>query len=166
MKKKKSEHQEVDRIVETFIERLGLVAQAEGMPRIAGRIMGFLVIYGGPFSFAELAERLQVSRGSISTNSRLLEDLGVIERVARPGDRQDYFQIRWKPYVELLKGSLARLYKARDVVDEAKGKLPNDWIEAQARLDELGSFYGGMIKRTEGMITAEKGKNQQHLKGT
>ncbi len=154
--KKKSKRQEIDQTVGTFIERLGLVAQAEGMPRIAGRIMGFLVIYGGPFSFAELAERLQVSRGSISTNSRLLENLGVIERVTRPGERQDYFQIRRKPYVELLKGSLARLYKAREVVGEAKGKLPNDWLEAQARLDELASFYGGMIERTEGMMTAEK----------
>ena len=164
--KKTSKQQKIDQIVETFVEQLGLVAQAEGMPRIAGRIMGFLVIYGGPFSFAELATRLQVSRGSISTNSRLLENLGVIERITRPGDRQDYFQIRWKPYVQLLKGALARLYKAREVVDEAKGMLPTDWVDAQARLGELRSFYGGMIERTEGMMTAEVVKKQHYLKGT
>ncbi|GJL62717.1 MAG: hypothetical protein NPIRA04_13710 [Nitrospirales bacterium] len=154
--RKKTDRQKIDQIVETFVEQLGLVAQAEGMPRIAGRIMGFLVIHGGPFSFTELAKRLQVSRGSISTNSRLLENLGVIERVAQPGDRQDYFQIRRKPYVELLKGSVTRLYKARAVVDEAKEKLPDTWKETQARLEELGLFYGGMIKSTEAMIIPSK----------
>lgn len=149
----KQDHEDA---VEEFVERLGLVAQAEGLPRIAGRIMGFLVIHSGPFSFAELAERLQVSRGSISTNSRLLENLGVIERVARPGDRQDYFQIRREPYVALLKGSLARLHKAREVVEDAKESLPGDWNETQARLDELGSFYGGMIELMEAMVATSK----------
>lgn len=138
------------------MERLGLVAQADGLPRIAGRIMGLLVIHGGPFSFAELAERLKVSRGSISTNSRLLENLGVIERVTRPGERQDYFRIRPEPYVELLWGSLSRLYKAREVVTDAQRKLPDDWTDAQARLGDLGAFYNGLIERTEAMIGVGK----------
>lgn len=163
---KKKENKGNTQVVENFVERLGFITQAEGMPRIAGRIMGFLVIYGGPFSFADLAERLQVSRGSISTNSRLLENLGVIERVAQPGDRQDYFQIRRKPYVALLKGSLSRLYKAREVVEEAKENLQDDdWTDAKGRLDELGAFYGGMIERTEAMIAGDKMGKQQSLKG-
>lgn len=145
-----------EQAVEEFVERLGLVAQADGLPRIAGRIMGLLVIYGGPFSFAELAERLKVSRGSISTNSRLLENLGVIERIARPGERQDYFQIRPEPYVELLRGSLGRLYKAREVVAAAQRKLPESWRDAQGRLGDLGAFYNGLIERTEVMIGAGK----------
>lgn len=138
--------------IDEFIERLGLVAQADGLPRIAGRIMGLLVIYGGPFSFAELAERLKVSRGSISTNTRLLENLGVIERVAKPGQRQDYFQIRSQPYVELLRGSLSRLYRAKEVVESAQQGIPGDWSEAQTRLEELGDFYGSMIDNTEKLV--------------
>jgi DNA-binding transcriptional regulator GbsR (MarR family) len=141
-----------EQVIAQFVERVGLIAQADGLPRIAGRIMGLLVIYGGPFSFAELAKRLQVSRGSISTNSRLLENLGVIERVARPGDRQDYFQIRSEPYLELLKGSLGRLYKAREAVADTKRKLPDDWSDAQGRLADLDAFYSGLIERTEALI--------------
>ncbi len=141
-----------EQVIEAFVERVGLIAQADGLPRIAGRIMGLLVIHGGPFSFAELAKRLQVSRGSISTNSRVLENLGVIERVTRPGDRQDYFQIRSQPYVELLKGSLGRLYKAREAVAGTRRKLPADWSDTQTRLADLEAFYGGLIERTEAMI--------------
>jgi DNA-binding transcriptional regulator GbsR (MarR family) len=144
--------QNTEHAVAEFVERLGLVAQADGLPRIAGRIMGFLVIHGGPFSFAELAEQLQVSRGSISTNTRLLENLGVIERVTRPGDRQDYFQIRARPYVELMRGVQGRLKKANQAVSDAQSKLPDDWSDAQARLADLGAFYSSLIDRTATMI--------------
>jgi len=152
---------DTDQITEDFIERMGLITQAEGLPRIAGRIMGFMVIHGGPFSFSDLAENLKVSRSSISTNTGLLENLGVIERVARPGDRQDYLQIRPDPYVELLKGSLGRLYRARDVVAETQQSLPEDWTDAQRRLQELRSFYVGLIKRTEVMIESGNETKQQ-----
>ncbi len=138
--------------LEEFVERLGLVARADGLPSIAGRIMALLVIHGGPFSFADLAQHLKVSRGSISTNTRLLENLGVIERVARLGDRQDYFQLRPQPYKELLRGSLTRLYKAHEVVADAQRKLPNDWNDAQARLADLGAFYGDSIARVEAVV--------------
>lgn len=147
--------------IEEFVERLGLVAQADGLPRIAGRIMALLIIHGGPFSFVDLAERLKVSRGSISTNTRLLENLGVIERVTQRGERQDYFQIRSEPYVELLRGSLGRLYKAQAVVADAQRKLPDEWTEAQARLGALGAFYTGLIERTEAMIGTGKQKKQK-----
>ena len=72
-------------VSENFIERMGMIAQADGLPRIAGRIMGLIILEGGPYSFGELAKRLSVSRGSISTNTRLLENMGVIERTAKPG---------------------------------------------------------------------------------
>lgn len=146
-----------DDAVEQFIEQLGLVAQADGLPRISGRIMGLMVIYSGPFSFSDLASRLSVSRGSISTNTRLLEGIGVIERVTKPGKRQDYFRIRENPYTDLVKGMQMRLENACKIVDTAKQSLPGEWVEAQERLDELGGFYKGLIKSTQPMI-----KDQNH----
>jgi len=118
--------------------------------------MGLLVIHGGPFSFADLAGRLKVSRGSISTNTRLLEHLGIIERVGKTGERQDFFQIRAEPYVELMRGYLSRMHKATEVVAEAQNKLPDDWSDAQKRLAELGAFYHNMIDRIEPMVTPKK----------
>ena len=84
---------EFARIREQFIEQIGLVAQGEGMPRIAGRLMGLMVFDGKPRSFGELATELKVSRGSISTNARMLEERGIIERLGIAGDRQDYFPL-------------------------------------------------------------------------
>lgn len=146
---------DTDIAIEEFIERLGLIAQADGLPRIAGRIMGLLVIHGGPFSFAELGEQLKVSRGSISTNTRLLENLGIIERVARSGERQDYFQMCSNPYQQLLRGLIKRLDKATEAVAEATEKLPEDWTDTQTRLAELSTFYKNFIKHTKAMVDAD-----------
>lgn len=127
--------------VEEFVERMGLVAEGDGLPRIAGQIMGLMVMDGGPLSFAELAERLEVSRASVSTNTRFLERLGVIERVARRGDRRDYFQLATAPYVRLLQGSIDRMMKAHAVVAHARDRLSGTDEGTRRRLDELGAFY-------------------------
>jgi len=128
-------------VIDEFVERMGFAAQADGLPRIAGRILGLLVIEGGPLSFNDLATRLQVSRGSISTNSRILEQLGVLERASRSGDRQDYFRLTRDPYIRLLRGLIERMIKVRDVVVRTKDELPPELTGVRGRLGALAAFY-------------------------
>ncbi|MDG1076042.1 MAG: ArsR family transcriptional regulator, partial [Planktotalea sp.] len=61
-----------------FIEKTGLITQAEGLPRIAGRVFGLLIYDGDVVSFGDLATKLQVSRASISTSIRILEERGLV----------------------------------------------------------------------------------------
>lgn len=125
-----------------FVERMGLLTQADGLPRIAGRLMGLMVLDGGPLAFGELAERLQVSRGSISTNVRLLEGMGVLERVTRPGERGDYFRLTDDPYDRLIEGVRLRAAKGATLVEATRGALaPRLDGAAAARLDALATFY-------------------------
>lgn len=138
--------------MEEFIERMGLVAEADGLSRISGRIMGLMVLEGGPLSFAEIAERLEVSRGSVSTNTRFLERLGVIERVAIKGKRQDHFQLAKAPYARLLEGSVERMKKARSVVADAKAQVGPEDADRQRRLDELGAFYDALASHFEDLV--------------
>ncbi|RLP55929.1 MAG: MarR family transcriptional regulator [Ketobacter sp.] len=134
--------------VDHFIEQMGMITQSEGMPRISGQILGLLLIETGPFSFSEIAERLEVSRGSVSTNTRLLENLGVIERIAKMGDRCDYFQLANDPYVKLLHGASQRMEKSITVVREAITDFPQDWKQSQTRLQDLEHFYTEYLKIT------------------
>ena len=76
-----------------FIEMMGRHFEEEGVPRIAGRLFGLLMLVERDSTLDELAETLKVSKGSVSSNARLLEDWGVAERVTRPGDRRDYYRI-------------------------------------------------------------------------
>jgi DNA-binding MarR family transcriptional regulator len=77
----------------TFIEEMGLLWENAGLPRIAGRIFGLLVGNSEPSSLDEMASALAVSKASISTDARRLEQLGLLHRVARPGDRRDYYSL-------------------------------------------------------------------------
>ena len=79
--------------VAEFVERMALTLEAEGLPRIAGRLFGFLLIHSDAYSLDELAERLQVSKASISTNARQLEEHRILERISTPGDRRDYYRM-------------------------------------------------------------------------
>lgn len=133
-----------------FIEGMGVVAQSDGLPRIAGRLMGLMILEDGPFSFSELATRLDVSRGSISTNTRLLANLGVIEKIGKPGERQHYFQIAEQPYAKLLQGLIFSAGKAAQLVANTQKELPQG--SHQAKLDELKTFYQTMIDSYQNII--------------
>lgn len=140
--------------VDEFVERMGLLAQGDGLPRIAGRIMGYMIVHGGPVSFADLADRLRVSRGSVSTNTRLLESLGFLERTGRAGQRQDYFRLADAPYRRMLEGVVERMARGQAAVETARRALPQDWSGAHERLAELGTFYARAGENMRGLLDA------------
>ncbi len=127
---------------ERFIEGMGLALEEDRLPRIAGRLVGLLILSPQPLRFDRLAERLRVSRGSISTNTRLLENMGVIERVTRPGDRRDYFQINEQP--GLLQRVVDRFRDRQAMAEEMQRALLHG-TEGGAvvgdRLDRFIRFY-------------------------
>jgi len=78
----------------SFVEEVGVVFEKTGLPRMAGRMFGWLLISDPPYqSPAELAEVLMASKGSISTTARLLAQMGLVERYIIPGERHDHFQL-------------------------------------------------------------------------
>ena len=83
----------MDQATIDFIESMGRQFEEDGVPRIAGRLFGLLMVQDEPCSLDDVAEQLQVSKGSASSNARLLEQLGIAQRVTRAGDRRDYYQI-------------------------------------------------------------------------
>ncbi len=77
-----------------FVEEIGLLMEEHGRTRIAGKILGWLLICEPPQqSFAALVDVLGASKGSISSMTTLLLEAKLIERVAMPGDRQTYYQM-------------------------------------------------------------------------
>ena len=122
-----------------FIERMGQQAQSDGIPRIAGQIWAALVLAPAPLSSLELMKLLQISKGSVSTNSRLLEMLGIVERRSRPGERQDYFSIGDNPYSALVEGQVKRFVNAQVIVTEAMDGIDHE--QTRQKLSDLGRFY-------------------------
>jgi DNA-binding transcriptional regulator GbsR (MarR family) len=90
-----------------FIEEVGVGFEQTGMPRMAGRVFGWLLIADPPYqSPAELAEVLKASKGSISTTTRLMVQIGLIERFVIPGVRHDYFRLHKEALQRIIKHGL------------------------------------------------------------
>lgn len=138
--------------IDDFIERMGLSIQEEGLPRIAGRMFGLFIVHGGPLGIDDIAGRLHVSRASVSTNGRLLRELGFLERVVMPGDRRDYYRLTDTPYARLLDGYVVRIAKRLDLVREMDASLAGDPPDgAHARLAALADFYEQVMASTSAL---------------
>lgn len=149
--------------LERFVEQMGLITQADGLPRIAGRLMGLMMIESGPFSFGQLSERLKISRGSVSTNTRLLENLGIIERVALPSDRQDYFQLAPNPHARRLEGVVHRMVRTRKLVAATEPVLPKEMKTSRKRLNELDEFCCMAMRSIQSLLKKYDPSNKDTL---
>jgi DNA-binding transcriptional regulator GbsR (MarR family) len=127
-----------------FIERMGLALESDGLPRIAGRIFGLLLVSEDCRSLDELAEELRVSKGSVSTNARLLEQRGVLERNSRPSDRRDYYRVPSDLFSQTMVQRFARWQRFHEAIREARTSLPIRSRKVLHRLEEYEAAYAFM----------------------
>lgn len=125
-----------------FVEEVGIFFEQTGLPRMAGRILGWLMISDPPHqTTGELTEVLMASEGSISTMTRLLTRIGLIERISLPGQRRHCFRIKPGASHQLLKDSLAQTTAFRQFTERGlelvgdKAQLNRQWLE------EMRSMY-------------------------
>jgi DNA-binding transcriptional regulator GbsR (MarR family) len=131
-----------------LIERLGLVFEdSERMPRIASRILGLLLLTPGECSIEQMAERLAVSRASISVDARRLEECGVVERVTHKGDRRDYYRIAPDHYTRTLERRLKVMERLIAVLDEGR-QMRIESSEVRDRLDETADALRFVVEST------------------
>ncbi len=77
---------------DAFINHWGEMGSSWGVPRSMAEIHALLFIEGRPMNTDEIMDRLQVSRGNVSTTLRQLADWGIVTRVRQRGDRKDSFE--------------------------------------------------------------------------
>lgn len=146
-----------------FVEDIGLIMEEQGRPRIAGRILGWLLICEPPEqSFADLVAVLGVSKGSVSAMTRLLLEGGLIERVPVPGDRQTYYQMApdaWSRVLTWIAERVRRMAEAADAglaLVERRHPDADHWL-----LREMRQLYrlvaSGMPQMIEEFERARRG---------
>ncbi|MDX2217144.1 MAG: transcriptional regulator [Oculatellaceae cyanobacterium bins.114] len=125
-----------------FVEEVGLMFEQVGLPRMAGRIFGWLLISQPSHqSHNELAEVLQASKGSISMMTRLLIQLSLIERVIFPGDRRDYFQIKPNAWSQITQQQVVRVTAFRKLAEQGLKLLEGAPPSQQQRLQEMHDIH-------------------------
>lgn len=125
-----------------FVEDLSLLFQAVGLPHMAGRIYGWLLICHPPHQSAtQLAEVLGGSKGSISTMTRLLMQLGLIERMGLPGHRRFYYHIKPGCWSEMLRKQLDQVRAMRRMAERGLALMKNDSPARRVRLHEMRDIH-------------------------
>ena len=123
---------------EQFVEEVGIFFKRNGLPRMAGRIFGWLMISGTSYqSVGEITEALTVSKGSVSAMTRHLIQIGLIERLSRLGVRHDYFQIRTDAWHYFIKQNLQRLTVLRKLAEHGLELMEGKAPLTQQRLEEM-----------------------------
>jgi len=126
-----------------FAEEVGIVFEQTGMPRMAGRILGWLLISDPPHQSTEqITEALQASKGSISTMTRLLIQLGLIERLSLPGIRRDYFRLRSDAWQHMIgRGLTGEITMVRQLAEHGLELLGDKTSTTRKWLEEMLDVY-------------------------
>jgi len=137
--------------VQRFVEEVGLLWEQDGLPRTAGKIVALLIVEDREFDLEELADRLQASRGSVSTNTRLLESQGALRRTSRPGDRRTYYRAT-DEYGRRFERALERLAHLVALIERTREELPPEMERGRARLAEMRGFFEFVLPRARAVL--------------
>jgi DNA-binding transcriptional regulator GbsR (MarR family) len=139
-----------------FIALMQRIAPQQGMTPIAGGILAILLYDGSELSFGDLALELQVSRGSISTNTRMLESCHIIERLRRPRDRQDYFRVTGDLHKGVLAEMVRSMAETSGAIRALTATLPAE-AESRTRIEGYAALYDDMSQAMTAVIQRRAG---------
>ncbi len=133
----------------TFVEEVGVAFEQTGLPRMAGRMFGWLLISEPPYqSPSELAEELMASKGSISTTVRLLVQMGLVERFLIPGSRHDHFRLSKDTLRKTIKRGIEDEIKMfRQLAEQGLELMKNEPSVRKQWLEEMRDRYAFLEKQ-------------------
>lgn len=131
-----------DAALRTWVEEFALAFERDGLPRMAGRIFGWLLVCDPPEQTMEqLAAALSGSKASMSTMTRVLVQAGLVERSRQPGARRDHFRVRPGQWDRLFRSRLDAMNHVLRLVERGQELVGRAPATHRTRLDELHDLY-------------------------
>lgn len=133
-------------------EQAAALLAASGMARMQSRVLMALV--GSPdegYTAAELADRLGVSPAAVSGAVRSLQSMRLIQRLSRPGDRRDRYDLADDTWTGVITSSIptyARLGELMHRIAEANTDAPT----SAARAHRSASFLEFLAERMPELV--------------
>jgi DNA-binding transcriptional regulator GbsR (MarR family) len=130
-----------------FVEQMGGYFESNGLTRLAGRLLGWLLVCEPERqSSEELAVALDASSGGISTNARMLIQFGFIERLAIAGDRRTFFRLRPNAFAAGERHRLQTMADLQQMAEVGLNALRGSGEERCRRLYEMRDLLSYMEK--------------------
>lgn len=133
-------------------EQAAAMLAAAGMARMPARVMMALV--GSPdegYTAAELADRLGVSAAAVSGAVRYLISMRLIQRLSRPGDRRDRYDLTDDAWAGMITSN-APLYAALAAHMERIADENEDAPASVARARETADFLRFLTERMPQLV--------------
>lgn len=125
-----------------FAEEMGLLWESSGGPRMAGRVLGWLLVCDpAEQTAAELATALSASKGSISTTTRSLIQMRLVEKVAIAGQRSVRLRITPGAWRRVLHEQIATITSLRELASRGLDSTDGHDESHRARLQEMHHTY-------------------------
>src|SRR5262245_1222526 len=121
---------------------MALFFEQLGGTRTMGLIYGWLIVCDPPHpAITEMATALGISKASVSTVVRQLEQAQMIERVPVSGSRQHHYEFRAGGWAQIMRARVTRLGPGAAAADYALARLGPDRLDQRERLVEMRDFF-------------------------
>jgi DNA-binding transcriptional regulator GbsR (MarR family) len=124
------------------VDSFGLkIGAAMGWPPMGGRMTAILMLSDEPMTVNDLRVELHASAGGVSETTRILIEVGVIERVKVPGSRQHAFQWRRDAWVACARHQADQLLPFLELAATATAESGLFSPEQQERFQRMLEYY-------------------------
>jgi len=142
---------------ESTVEGIGRLARFFGFAEVMGRLYGTLLMSPDALSLDDLADQLEISKGSVSMNMRALERWGMAKEIWVRGERKKYYAAEhdlWHVIRNVL-GSRERreVQLALHVLGDSVEKLKTAEDKLSPEDKELAKFYLERIADLQAFFT-------------
>jgi DNA-binding MarR family transcriptional regulator len=147
-----------------FIESVGQYFERYALPRIGGRILGLLLVAPRELSLDDIANALQVSRASVSTNIRLILVIGLGQLVTRPGDRRDYYRFSPHAWEQALDADIEGTVALRRLAERGLAAAQRSERTAHLHLAELVEFCDFVLEERQTLLERWRKRKERMMK--
>ncbi|MEX1192412.1 MAG: hypothetical protein WED10_05185 [Brumimicrobium sp.] len=145
---------------EKYIEEVGLFYEKYGLPKMAGRILGYLISSNTDNnSFDDLKNTLKASKGSISGNIKLLLSQNMIDKHMISGDRKSYYKIAINSLEKLLEAKEKSITEFKLILEKGIDINTNKDGVSHKEISEIIDYYKFLEREIPKLKNKWKQKN-------
>lgn len=136
-----------------LIEDFGILFEGGGLPRMSGRVFGWLLISSPQHqTAAEIAAGVGASKGSMSTMLRMLAQFRMIERFGLPGERSAHYRVKPAYWVSMMQAKMDFVRRFHGLAERALDAIDDSDAERTRQLEETRDFHHAFARELTSMI--------------
>jgi DNA-binding transcriptional regulator GbsR (MarR family) len=147
-----------------YVEDVGVYFEKAGLTRMAGRIIGWLLICDPPLqTMQDIGAALGASKSAISTALWQLQQYTLVDRVSLPGERRDYYRVRGDMFYRSWQARMSQLVEIRLLAERGLALLEDASEEQRQRLQMMHDF--NLFLEREFSLLLERWEAEKRTRG-